>query len=118
MLFRSLKGIIVEADWEDIKEQIRFTFAQDQYFEEAKEAESLRNRMDLLQTIQPYVGLYYSQRFVKRNVLRLTDDEMENIEKEIGEEPPNPMLELQQMQAMQGIAAMQQQEKEQQETNK
>jgi hypothetical protein len=113
-----LKGIIVEADWDDIKEQIRFKFAQDQYFQEAKDAESLRNRMDLLQTIQPYVGLYYSQGFVKRNILRLTDDEIENIEKEIGEEPPNPMLELQQMQAMQGIAAMQQQEKEQPETNK
>jgi hypothetical protein len=112
-----LKGIIVEADWDDIKEQIRFNFTQDQYFEEAKEAESLRNRMDLLQQVQPYVGLYYSQKFIKRNILRLTDDEMENIEKEIAEEPPNPMLELQQMQAMQGIQAMQQQE-EQPKTNK
>lgn len=113
-----LKGIIVEADWDDIKEKIRFNFAQDQYFEEIKDAENLRNRMDLLQAVQPYVGLYYSQAFVKRNILRLTDDEIENIEKEIGEEPPNPMMELQQMQAMQGIAAMQQQEKEQSETNK
>jgi hypothetical protein len=113
-----LKGIIVEADWDDIKEKIRFNFAQDQYFEEIKDAENLRNRMDLLQAVQPYVGLYYSQAFVKRNILRLTTDEMENIEKEIGEEPPNPMMELQQMQAMQGIAAMQQQEKEQPETNK
>jgi hypothetical protein len=113
-----LKGIIVEADWDDIKEKIRFNFAQDQYFEEIKDAENLRNRMDLLQAIQPYVGLYYSQAFVKRNILRLTNDEIENIEKEIGEEPPNPMMELQQMQAMQGIAAMQQQEKEQPETNK
>jgi hypothetical protein len=113
-----LKGIIVDADWDDIKEKIRFNFAQDQYFEEIKDAENLRNRMDLLQAVQPYVGLYYSQAFVKRNILRLTTDEMENIEKEIGEEPPNPMMELQQMQAMQGIAAMQQQEKEQPETNK
>lgn len=113
-----LKGIIVEADWDDIKEKLRFDFAQDQYFEEIKDAENMRNRMDLLQQVQPYVGLYYSQGYVKRNILRLTDDEIENIEKEIGDEPPNPMLELQQMQAMQGIAAMQQQEKEQQETNK
>jgi len=113
-----LKGIIVDADWDDIKEKIRFNFAQDQYFEEIKDAENLRNRIDLLQAIQPYVGMYYSQAFIKRNILRLTTDEMENIEKEIGEEPPNPMMELQQMQAMQGIAAMQQQEKEQPETNK
>ena len=101
-----------------IKEKIRFKYAQDQYFEEAKDAENLRNRIDLLTQIQPYVGMYYSQGFVKRNILRLTDDEMETIEKEIEQEPPNPMLELQQMQAMQGIAAMQQQDKEQQETNK
>jgi len=113
-----LKGIIVDADWDDIKEKIRFNFAQDQYFEEIKDAENLRNRIDLLQAIQPYVGMYFSQAFVKRNILRLTTDEMENIEKEIGEEPSNPMMELQQMQAMQGIAAMQQQEKEQPETNK
>lgn len=113
-----LKGIIVEADWDDIKEKLRFNFAQDQYFDEVKDAENMRNRMDLLTQVQPYVGLYYSQGYVKRNILRLTDDEIENIEKEIKEEPPNPMMELQQMQAMQGIAAMQQQEKEQQETNK
>lgn len=113
-----LKGIIVEADWDDIKEKLRFDFAQDQYFEEIKDAENMRNRMDLLQQVQPYVGLYYSQGYVKRNILRLTDDEIENIENEIKEEPPNPMMELQQMQAMQGIAAMQQQEKEQPETNK
>lgn len=113
-----LKGIIVEADWDDIKEHLRFNFAQDQYFEEIKDGENLRNRMDLLQTVQPYVGLYYSQAFVKRNILRLTDDEIETIDKEIKEEPPNPVLELQQMQAMQGIAAMQQQEKEESQTNK
>lgn len=113
-----LKGIIVQNDWDDIKEKIRFKYAQDQYFEEAKDAENLRNRIDLLTQIQPYVGMYYSQGFVKRNILRLTDDEIETIEKEIEQEPPNPMLELQQMQAMQGIAAMQQQDKEQQETNK
>jgi len=113
-----LKGIIVEADWDDIKEKLRFNFAQDQYFEEIKDAENMRNRVDLLTQVQPYVGLYYSQGYVKRNILRLTDDEIENIDKEIKEEPPNPMMELQQMQAMQGIAAMQQQEKEQSETNK
>ena len=110
-----LKGIIVDTDWDDIKEQIRFEFAQDQYFEEIKEAENLRNRVDVLNQIQPYVGTYYSQAYVKRNILKLTDDEIENIEKEISQEPPNPTVMMQQLQ----MAQMQQSvEAPQQETNK
>jgi hypothetical protein len=110
-----LKGIIVDTDWDDIKEQIRFEFAQDQYFEEIKAAENLRNRVDVLNQIQPYVGTYYSQAYVKRNILKLTDDEIENIEKEISQEPPNPTVMMQQLQ----MAQMQQSvEAPQQETNK
>jgi hypothetical protein len=110
-----LKGIIVDTDWDDIKEQIRFEFAQDQYFEEIKEAENLRNRVDVLNQIQPYVGTYYSQAYVKRNILKLTNDEIENIEKEISQEPPNPTVMMQQLQ----MAQMQQSvEDPQQETNK
>jgi hypothetical protein len=87
-----LKGVIVEQDWADIKEQIRYKYAEDQYFKEAKDAEMMRNRMDLLNMVQPYVGTYYSQSYVKKNLLHLTDAEMDNIEKEIAAEPPSLML--------------------------
>ena len=83
-----LKGVIVEQDWEDIKESIRYKFSEDQYFVEAKTAEMLRNRIDLLNQIQPYVGMYFSQEYVKKNILHMTEDEIENVAKEISQEPP------------------------------
>ena len=101
-----LKGIIVEADWEDIKEKVRFKFAEDQYFTEVKEAETIRNRIDLLTQMQPYVGLYYSQDYIKRKILHMTDDEVENIEAQIQKEPPNPALQMQQLQMQQAAQTM------------
>jgi len=83
-----LKGVIVEPDWNEIKESIRFKFAEDQYFVEAKTAEMLRNRIDLLNQVQPYVGVYFSQDYVKKNILYMTEDEIENVAKEISQEPP------------------------------
>ena len=48
----------------------------------------LRNRIDLLNQIQPYVGMYFSQEYVKKNILHMTEDEIENVAKEISQEPP------------------------------
>jgi len=111
-----LKGIIVEADWDDIKEKLRFNFAQDQYFEEVKDAENMRNRIDLLNQVQPYVSVYFSQDYVRRKILRMTDDEIENIDAAIAKEPENPAVQMQNLQ----MAQMQQaiQAPAEQQTNK
>lgn len=82
-----LKGVIVESDWDSFREKIHYRYAQDQYFQEMKETESIRNRIDILTAIQPFVGSYFSQKYVKRNVLRMTDDEIETMDKEIAAEP-------------------------------
>jgi hypothetical protein len=87
-----LKGVIVEQDWEEIKEKIRYNFTDDEYFTEAKNFEMLRNRIDILNQIQPYVGTYFSPQYVRKHVLRLTDDDIENIEKEISQEAPPPIM--------------------------
>lgn len=78
-----LKGIITQQDWDLIANQIRYDFNQDEYYAEVKEAEVLRNRIDLLNQIQPFVGLYYSPQYVQKKVLRLSDKEIEQMEKEI-----------------------------------
>lgn len=83
-----LKGIITPEDWTDIKEKINYEYAQDQYYEEVKNAENLRNRIDLLNQMTPYVGMYFSKNYVRKNILRLTDQEIEQIEKENEEDPP------------------------------
>lgn len=83
-----LKNIITPEDWDSIKEKINYEYAQDQYYQEIKEAENLRNRIDLLNQMTPYVGMYYSKNYVRKHVLKLTDNEIEQIEKENEEDPP------------------------------
>ena len=84
-----LKGILVESDWDRVVEKINYQYAEDQFFKEMKDAENLRNRIDVLNQIQPFVGTYYSKNFVMRNVLRLSDDEIENMKEEMTEEAPD-----------------------------
>jgi hypothetical protein len=83
-----LKGVINEKDWEIIREKLQYKYAQDQYFEEMKAAENYRNQIDLLNMAQPYVGIYFSQRFVMKNILRLSDKDIQNMKSEIESEPP------------------------------
>jgi hypothetical protein len=83
-----LKGVMRPEDWDDIKQHIDYEYAQDQYFQEIKQSENLRNRIDVLNMIAPYVGVYYSKDYVRKNVLRLTTDEVKDIEKQNEQDPP------------------------------
>lgn len=78
-----LKGIMSEQDWESIKEDVYYEFTQDTYTAEAKQAEILRNRVDLLNAVNPYVGTYFSREWVYDKVLHLDDDEVEQMNKEL-----------------------------------
>ena len=81
-----LKGICIAEEWDSFKEQIYFDFIQDNNFTEMKEAELMKERLGLLMQIDPYTGRYYSQTWVQRNVLRMTDDEIKSMQEEIDEE--------------------------------
>jgi hypothetical protein len=82
-----LKNIVTTEDWEAMSEHIQFDFLYDNHFTELKEAELMNERMGLLATVEPYVGKYFSQDYVRRKVLRQTDEEIleqdKIIEKEI-----------------------------------
>jgi hypothetical protein len=52
-----------------------------------KLAENLRNRVDLLNQMSPYVGVYYSKEYVRKNILKLTDDEIKQIENDNEKDP-------------------------------
>ena len=86
-----LTGIITDQDWDEIKEKIQYKFAQDQYFEEMKNSENLRNRVDIINQMQPYVGTYFSKQYIMKNVLRMTDEEIGQMEEQI-ESEPSPTL--------------------------
>jgi hypothetical protein len=81
-----LKGIITKEDWDKMKEGIVVDFMKDNYFTELKEAEVLRERINTLQMVDAYVGKYYSQKWVRKNVLFQTEEEMEEIDNEIDDE--------------------------------
>jgi hypothetical protein len=52
----------------------------------------MRNQIDLLNMVQPYVGTYFSQKYVLKNVLRLSDTDIETMKDEISKEPPPPQI--------------------------
>ena len=81
-----LKGIITESDWKEWKESIAFNFIEDNYFSELKQSEMLRERFDMLSMLDEYVGKYISNEWIRKNVLRQTDDEIEEIQKQIDQE--------------------------------
>lgn len=81
-----LKKVFSSEDWAEIRDLIHFDYARDNYFSELKDTEILMNRLTTLAQIQPYLGTFYSQEWVKRNVLFQTDNDIEEIEKQIEEE--------------------------------
>jgi len=84
----ALKGICTREEWDKFKEDIFYDYKKDNNFTELKEAELLQQRLQLVTVIDPFVGKYYSQEWVKKNVLRLTDEQIEEMQKQIDSEPP------------------------------
>jgi hypothetical protein len=81
-----LKGICTADEFDEFKEHIYYDFIKDNNFAELKEAELIRERLSLLGSVDPYVGRYYSMEWIQRNVLRLTDEDMKLMRKQIDAE--------------------------------
>ena len=81
-----LKGICTAEEWDKFKENIHYDFIKDNNFAELKEAELMTQRLQLLGAVDPYTGRYFSQAWIQRNVLRLTDDQIKEMETEIEKE--------------------------------
>lgn len=81
-----LKGICTEAEFNEFKEHMYYDFIKDNNFTELKEAELMAGRLSLLQQVDPYTGTYYSMNWIRRNVLRMDDDEIKLIDQEIDDE--------------------------------
>ena len=100
-----LKNIITPEDWEQLSDHIQYDFLYDNHFAELKDAELMNERLGLVATADPYIGKYYSVDFIRRKILRQTDDEIVeqnkliSAEKEAGIIPPTE----QEMQVAQSI---------------
>ena len=81
-----LKNICTPEDWEVMRDHIQYDFLYDNQFAELKEAELVQNRLGILATMEPYIGKYYSTEYVRKRVLRQTDQEIEEIDAQIEDE--------------------------------
>ena len=81
-----LKGGISLEDWPKIKEHIQYDFLQDGHFAELKEAELLKDRLDVLQSVESYIGTFFSKRWAQKNVLNMTESEIDEMQKEMNKE--------------------------------
>ena len=80
------KGVIRADEWDEIRPFLKDDYLEDNHFSELKDSEILMQRIQSLQAMDPYVGKYYSQAWVRKNILRLDEDDIEQIEKEIADE--------------------------------
>jgi len=80
------KGIIRADEWDTIRSFLKYDYIEDNHFSELKDSEILMQRITALQQLDPYVGKYYSQAWVKKNVLRLDEEQVDKITQEIEQE--------------------------------
>ena len=82
----ALKGICSREEWDQFKEDVYYDYKKDNDFTEMRDAEILRERLGVLATVDPYLGRYYSAKWVKKNVLQMTEQQIEEMQKQMEEE--------------------------------
>ena len=81
-----LKGILTLNDWRSIESRIHYEWQTDSQFAELKEAEMLQERLNLLQSMNyadEVVGTFYSKDYIRKRVLKQTQEEIDEIDREI-----------------------------------
>jgi hypothetical protein len=81
-----LKGVITLEDWKNISQHIQYDFLQDGHFAELKKAELMEDRINALGSIESYIGTFFSKQWVQKNVLNLSDREIDDMQKQINVE--------------------------------
>ena len=105
-----LKGVMTRDEWKEMKNDIKYDFQRDNYYAEIKEQDMMNNRLAVLGVVDAYVGKYYSEEWVRKNILRQTEEEIKEINAQIEAEGADQSeLEAQQMQHDQQMQQSQQQ---------
>ncbi|QOI69008.1 putative portal protein [Pelagibacter phage Mosig EXVC030M] len=81
-----LKAVITEEDWHILRDFVQYDFLQDGHFAELKESEMLLERLRLANEVRDYVGKYYSVQYVRKNILKQSDRDIEDIDNQIKKE--------------------------------
>ena len=80
------KNIIEKSDWEENYQQIFIKWNVDSYFSTLKQQEILRTKLEILDSIDVYVGRHFSNEYVRKQILGFSEEEIEQMQKEIDEE--------------------------------
>jgi len=81
-----LKNIVTPEDWNKMNDHIQYDFLYDNHFAELKESELLTNRLSTLTSMEAYIGKYFSTEYVRKKILRQTDEEIIEIDAQIDDE--------------------------------
>ena len=93
-----LRGVMTDADWHELKSDIKFVFNTDNYFSDLKEAEILAERLKMISYVDPYIGKYFSTAFVRKHILQQTEEDMRVMDKEM--EGDRQRMQMEQMALM------------------
>jgi hypothetical protein len=107
-----LKGVMTEEDWQELKTKIKIVFNTDNYFWDLKESEILAEKIKVLSIVEPYVGKYFSTDYIKRKILKQSEEEISAINKEMEKELQQARQEQMSMMAQQALQGGQQQGEE------
>jgi hypothetical protein len=95
-----LRGLMTVEDWNKIYQDIHIVYSKDSYFTELKENEILREKVDMLNTLGNYSGIFFSNKYIRKNILKQTDEEIAKMDEEMAIERQKQIqqqLEMQQM---------------------
>jgi hypothetical protein len=104
-----LKKIISPGDWDKLKNSMLFQYAMDNMWEELKETQIWNGRVMLAQGLQPFVGMYISNEWLRTNVFKQTDEQQKEQDKLIASEKDNEQFKTLEQKGMEQEQEMQQQ---------
>jgi hypothetical protein len=87
-----LKGLMTIEDWNNISPDIKFDFAKDNHFTELKDTEVLSNRIQAFMMMQPLLGAFYSRTWAMKNILQMSDEDIEEMREQIIAEMNDPIF--------------------------
>jgi len=104
-----LKGVIRADEWDSISQFVKFNYNKDNYYAELKENEVIAGRVAMLQQLDPFVGKYYSKSYVQEQILRLTDEQVANMQSQIETEKDQDYLDADHKGTVSGVTQTAQQ---------
>ena len=98
-----LRGIMTPTDWTEINQDINIIYSKDSYFTELKENEILNERVNMLNVLGNYNGVFFSTNYIRKNILKQTDEEISKMDIEIEQDRQKQLEQQMQMQQL-GLA--------------